>query len=69
MRVDIAIICATWISRRMSSGQKSEVWISDPAVLNHTHAFLNRMTLRRSTSASRTLFEVRSRHVAKRGGQ
>ena len=41
MHIDIAIICATWISWCMSSGQKSEVWISDLAVLDHTHAFLN----------------------------
>ena len=39
--VDIAIVCATQISRYVSSGQKSEVQISDPAVLNHTCAFLN----------------------------
>jgi hypothetical protein len=40
-RVDIAIVCATRISRRVSSGRKSEVRISDPAVLDHTRAFLN----------------------------
>ena len=42
-RVDIAIVCATRISRHMSSGRKSEVRISDPAVLDHTHAFLNKV--------------------------
>ena len=42
MCVDIAIICATRISQHMSSSQKSKVRISDPAVLNHTHVFLNK---------------------------
>ena len=43
MRVDIAIVAATRTSRRVSSGRKSEVRISDPAVLDHTRAFLNKM--------------------------
>ena len=42
MRVDIAIVCATRISQHVSSSRKSEVQISDPAVLNHTRAFLNK---------------------------
>ena len=41
MHIDIAIVYATWISQHVSSGQKSEVWISDLAVLDHTHMFLN----------------------------
>ena len=39
--VDIAIVCATQISQCVSSSQKSEVRISDPAVLDHTRTFLN----------------------------
>ena len=35
--VDIAIICATQIRWYVSFSWKSEVWISDLAVLNHTH--------------------------------
>ena len=50
--VDIAIICATWISRRVSSGRKSEVWISDLAMLDHTHAFLNSLPMSRPKSSN-----------------
>ena len=41
MHVDIAIVCATRISWCVSSSRKSEVRISDPAVLDHTCTFLN----------------------------
>ena len=41
MHAYIAIVCATQISQHMSSSQKSKVWNSDPAVLDHSRTFLN----------------------------